>query len=486
MSSPNIVWFCADQLRWDAISGYGNPHIHTPSIDRLMATGTTFDRAYCQNPLCTPSRASFLTGRYPRSTRVSYNGNLTFSKDETTVTKLLADSGYVCGLAGKLHLTACSKRKEEGAPYGYSFFQWSHHPFDSWPEGGNAYQDWLRAEGVDWYTEYGSTFHDWRPPVLPIPLPDNIHGIRPEYHQTTWCVSEAIRFIRQSEGKPWCVSVNLFDPHPPFDPPDVYKEKLDAAQMPLPLWKEGELDNKPCAQRDSYERTNANGIIPPTAALSSDEKREVTRDYYAEVLLLDDQLGRLLDYLEETGQRENTIVVFTSDHGEMLGDHGIYWKGGFFYEGLVHVPLVFSCPGLIREGVRSNALVELVDIAPTLLELTGRPIPQAVQGRSLAGLLTGGSALDHHKDGVYAEYYYSAAGLVPVCATMYFDGRYKVVVHHNGPVSELYDLEADPSEFDNLWDRPEARMLREEMVLKCFNHAVACNIDTVLGNSGTF
>ena len=110
MSSPNIVWFCADQLRWDAISGYGNPHIHTPSIDRLMATGTTFDRAYCQNPLCTPSRASFLTGRYPRSTRVSYNGNLTFSKDETTVTKLLADSGYVCGLAGKLHLTACSKR----------------------------------------------------------------------------------------------------------------------------------------------------------------------------------------------------------------------------------------------------------------------------------------------------------------------------------------------------------------------------------------
>ena len=130
--------------------------------------------------------------------------------------------------------------------------------------------------------------------------------------------------------------------------------------------------------------------------------------------------------------------------------------------------------------------MELVDIAPTLLELTGRPIPQAVQGRSLAGLLTGRSAPDHHKDGVYAEYYYSAAGLVPVCATMYFDGRYKVVVHHNGPVSELYDLEADPSEFDNLWDRPEARMLREEMVLKCFNHAVACNIDTVLGNSGTF
>lgn len=486
MENYNIVWFCCDQLRYDCIGGMGNPHISTPNIERLMATGTTFERAYCQNPLCSPSRASFLTGRYPQSIRVNYNGNLVFSKDETTVTKMLADSGYTCGLAGKLHLTACSKRLEEGEPYGYSFFEWSHHPFDSWPEGGNGYQDWLRREGVDWYTEYGAPFHDWRPPKIPIDLPDRISGIRPEYHQTTWCVNETIRFIEETEEGPWCISVNPFDPHPPFDPPVCYKEKLNVSDMPLPLWKEGELENKPFAQKDSFERTNANGLIPPTCGLSDEEKREVTRDYYAEILLIDDQLGRLIDYLEEKGLREKTIIIFTSDHGEMLGDHGVYWKGGFFYEGQVHVPLIFSCPGLIKEGLRSEALVELVDIAPTLMDLTGREVPRAMQGKSLKGILTGEADPGYHKDSVYTEYYYSAGGLIPVCATMYFDGRYKIAVYHNSEVSELYDLETDPNEYDNLWNKPEYKELQADLVLKCFKRAIEGNLDYVLGNSGTF
>ncbi len=486
MKDYNIVWFCCDQLRYDCVGGMGNPHISTPNIERLMATGTTFERAYVQNPLCSPSRASFLTGRYPRSTKLCYNGNLQFSKDEKTVTKLLADDGYVCGLAGKLHLSACSKRMEEGEPYGYSFFEWSHHSFDSWPEGQHGYQDWLRREGVDWKKEYGSWYHDWLPPRTPVELPERISGIRAEYHQTTWCVNEAIRFIKQSEGTPWCVSINPFDPHPPFDPPVSYKEKLKIEDMPLPLWKEGELDNKPEVQRESYYESTANWMAPPTRVFTDAEKQEMTRDYYAEILLIDDQLGRLIDYLEETGQRENTIIIFTSDHGEMLGDHGIYWKGCFFYEGLVHVPLIFSCPGLIKEGLRSSALVELVDIAPTLMDMTGRKIHYAMQGKSLKGILTGEADPGHHKDSVYCEYYNSGAALKPALATMYFDGRYKVVVYHGEKVGELYDLKNDPNEYDNLWNVPAHKDLRTDLVQKCFDQAIICNVDYILGNSGTF
>lgn len=485
MKPLNYLWICTDQQRFDTIGALGNPHIKTPNLDRLVREGTSFLRAFSQSPMCTPSRASFLTGRYPRSARSSINGNLTFSKDETLVTKILADAGYTCGLVGKLHLTSVHKRMEARTDDGYSTFKWSHHPYNSWPAGMNAYQDWLAEKGIDWLSAYGSSFGDW-PAPKPYRLPDEIHGISPEYHQTTWCAEEALNFMEQSKGKPWCVSVNIFDPHPPFDPPDVYKEKLNIEDMPLPKYTEGELDNKPSEQKDCYENGNAHGIVTPTRGMTDREKRQVVRDYYAEVMLIDDQVGRLIDYLDQTGQRNNTVIIFMSDHGELLGDHGMYWKGGFLYHALLHVPLIFSCPGLIQQGLQSDALVELVDIAPTILELSELPASKAMQGKSFAGILTGKDDPHHHKDCTYAEYYYSAGRLHQVSATMYFDGRYKVIVHHNDELGELYDLETDPCEFDNLWNVPEHQELRSRMVLKCFNHAIECNIDRVLGNTGMF
>lgn len=492
MKQLNYVWFCTDQQRFDTINALGNKAIKTPNIDRLVREGTTFTRAYAQSPICTPSRSAFLTGRYPRTARASINGNVVFSRDEKLVTRDLADAGYCCGLVGKLHLTSAHKRMEARADDGYSYIKWSHHPFDSWAPGINAYQDWLKEKGVDWHKAYDAPFDDWptNTKVKPYSIPDHINGIEPQYHQTTWCVNEAIGFIdkvREEDAcKPWCISINVFDPHPPFDPPKEYKDKLRISDMPLPYYKDGELDNKPAEQKDCYSRGNANGQVIPTSILTDDEKREITRDYYAEIMLIDDQLGRLIDYLDKNNLRENTVIIFMSDHGEMLGDHGLYWKGGFLYESLLHVPLIFSCPGLIKQNLQSDALVELVDIAPTLLELSGLPVPKAMQGRSLKGILVGESDPHHHKDCVYAEYYYTAGRLHQVSATMYFDGRYKVIVHHNGPISELYDLEKDPHEYVNLWDDPDSMELRYQMVLKCFNNAIECNRDCVLGNTGMF
>lgn len=491
MSKYNIVWFCADQLRWDTISGYGNTHIHTPNIDRLMATGTTFERAYSQSPVCTPSRASFLTGRYPKSARASINGNKIFSRDETLVTKTFRDNGYVCGLTGKLHLTSSSARdhQELRTDDGYTYFQWSHMGYDLWDRGVNNYMDWLEEKGVDWHSVYKAPVIDW-PPKSNYPIPARIQGMPDEYHQTTWCVEKAIEFISTSvaedPNRPFCISINPFAPHPPFDPPESFKQRLRIEDMPLPLWEEGELDNKPQSQKDSYFQGGQSGMLRSAVDVTDLEKKENTLEYYALVEHLDYQLGRLIDYLEDSGQRQNTIIMFMSDHGECLGDHGLFWKGGFFYECNVHVPLIFSCPGLIQEGLRSDALVELMDVAPTVLELNGLPVPQYMQAKSLAPILTGKSDPHFHKECVYAEYYYSALLSNKIYATMYFDGRYKMIVHHDDPISEFYDLEIDPCEFHNLWGDPAYRDLIFEYYRKCFDHAIIANEDTVLGEKAIF
>ena len=480
MRRPNILWFCTDQQRYDTISCLGNSYIHTPNLDRLVREGTAFTRAYCQNPICTPSRSSFLTGRYPRTVRGSICGNDHFSKDETLVTKMLADGGYTCGLVGKLHLTSHYRRMEERTDDGYSYIEYSPQPCDDWEPGVNRYMEWLKDKGVDWHKEYRMPC-EW-PPRNGYVIPERIKGMEEEDHQTTWGVEQAMHYIEtRGDDKPWCLSVNIFDPHPPFDPPEAYKKKLRIEDMPLPLWEEGELDNKPFAHKDCYLHGSQNGMVRDTVGMTDDEKRECTRDYYAQIHLIDHQLGRLLDFLEEKQLRESTIVIFTSDHGEMLGDHGIYWKGGYFYEGLIHVPLIFSCPGLISEGVVSPALVELVDIAPTLLEFAGLPVPEYIQGKSLKPLLLGQAPANHHKDRVYAEYYFSTILMHQICATMMFDGRYKIVIHHGEEICELYDLEEDPDEFHNLWNRPGYETLQNRLTRECFDNAILCNIDKVMG-----
>lgn len=453
---PNILWFCTDQQRFDTIGALNNPYIRTPNLDRLVREGVAFTRAYAQATVCSPSRASFLTGRYPRTTRVTKNGAPYFPQDEVLVTKLLADAGYDCGLIGKLHLSGIIDRIEPRNDDGYRVFKWSPAQRDAWPIG-HDYQVWLREQGVDWKTVYQG----------------RNGGVDTPYHQTTWATEEAIKFIRHNSQEPWLLSVNVYDPHEPFDPPKEYRDRYRAEDMPLPKWKEGELANKPRIQQEDYVRGGQGGVGPSVANMTDREKQEYVADYYAMIELVDDNIGKLLDTLEQTGQRENTLIVFMSDHGEMLGDHGLILKGAHFYEGLVHVPLIMSWPGRLQENLVSDALVELVDIAPTLLELAGLDVPYYMQGKSLLPILEGKADPHYHKDSVYCEYYYSLLGSHDnVYATMYYDGRYKLVVYHGEEVGELYDHEKDPDEFDNLWDRPDMLEKKLELMKKSFDASV--------------
>jgi arylsulfatase A-like enzyme len=291
-------------------------------------------------------------------------------------------------------------------------------------------------------------------------------------HQTTWCADKTIDFIEQygRSGEPWMFSMNIFDPHHPFDPPaeylQPYLDKLD--EIPLPNYVEGELDWK-----TEFQRTDHGGAyggqpdLYPFSRMTSHEHKMVRAAYWAMVDLIDKQVGRVLDALERTGQRENTIVVFMSDHGEMLGDHGIYLKGPFFYDPAVKVPLIISWPGVIQENVRSLALVELVDLAPTLLNATGLRAQIGMQGRSLWPLLTGEIPPDTHRADVYCEHYgttHHRSDQESAYATMLRTETHKLVMNHGHNVGELYDLREDPDETYNLWTSPAHAEIKMQLM----------------------
>lgn len=475
---PNILWFCTDQQRFDTIASLGNGHINTPNIDALVSRGVAFTNAYCQSPICTPSRASFLTGKYPSSTHVHRNGNAFFPASETLVTRIFADAGYDCGLIGKLHLSA-AKEYEVRPDDGYRAFYWSHHPTPDYPRG-HDYAEWLQHEkGVDPQDTYSGIANFCG------------EGVPEDLHQTTWCAERAIGFISEERAtdQPWLLSVNCFDPHPPFDPPAEYLRRYRARDLPHPLFRPADIDrNAKFARVDQQSKVAIDPIqgrrVDKEMSLEDRESsayqpplefdgQEVKAAYYAMIELIDYQFGRIVKALEDSGQLDNTIIVFMSDHGEMLGDHGLIYKGCRFFEGLVHVPLIISWPGQFQQGRKSEGLVELLDVAPTLLEAAGLEVPSQFQGRSLKQVLAGEADGASIREYVICEYRDALALPNASHGSMYFDGRFKLVVYHDLGIGELYDLQNDPGEFEDLWDDPECREKRDQLLGRHFDAMMA-------------
>ena len=457
MSQPNILWLCTDQQRFDTIRTLGNNLVNTPNLDQFTTQSASFDRAYCQSPVCTPSRASFLTGRYPRTTRCRQNGQ-SMPPDEVLVSKLFADNGYRCGLAGKLHLASCSEGKvETRIDDGYHDFHWSHHPQPDWPE--NAYTQWLTSKGKTWDELYSGPSTGYVK-----------HGIPAEYHQTTWCAEETIHFLRENAGKPWFFSFNCFAPHHPFDPPTEYLERYNPDDMPLPKVGPGDPQTKPTFQQlDAEWAHNSPGEFH-SSAMTDQDRREVTAAYYAMCEHIDHEVGRILTTLDESDQADNTIVIFMSDHGEMLGDHGIYFKGPHFYEEAVRVPLLIRWPGQFKANHKVTGLTELLDLSPTLLDAAGFDIPERMQGHSLLPQLRGETS-DTKRDHVFSEYYNSWTH-DDAYGTMLRTETAKIVVYHGTNQGELYDLDTDPDEFTNLWDSPDHTDLKLDLMQRSFDASV--------------
>ncbi|HTM47709.1 MAG TPA: sulfatase-like hydrolase/transferase [Bryobacteraceae bacterium] len=447
---PNILWICTDQQRFDTIQGLNNDHIRTPNLKKLMAESVTFAHAYVQNPVCSPSRASFLSGRYPHTTGLRANGQR-IRESERLVTRILADAGYECGLVGKLHLSPCAAgRTENRIDDGYRQMWWSHDLTDTWP-GRNMWREFLRSQGVKWPAAPKS-------PAWGVP-------VDPKVTQTAWCSETAIQFLRQQRSfRPWLMSVNMFQPHHPFWPAKEYYDRYDPEKLPAPAYREGELDAKPV-----YQRVDNGGAYAGTGISfrKTDDltHRQITAAYYAMIEQIDYEAGRMLEALEQSGQAENTVVVFMSDHGELLGDHGIYLKGPHFYDCSIRVPLMIRWPGVSKAGLRSDALVEMTDLAPTLLDAAGIPVPKGMQGRTLTPLLRGETG--RHRDSIYCEHYDSSFLYdPPPMATCVRTKTHKIVYYHGLETGELYDLEKDPGEFENLWTSARARDAREAMMMR--------------------
>jgi arylsulfatase A-like enzyme len=453
----------------------GNSFVKTPNIDKLAGEGALFKMAFAQNPICAPSRASFLTGRYPRTTRLVRNAQ-TIPADEKLISRLLADEGYVCGHAGKMHLSAsspkathwCEKRIDDG----YVYFDWSMHP----PATPICpYTAWLKEHNIEFE----------RRPVKDAEIKEDAinkdhqnehdmqdgnsyisYGMDKETSNTAWIVQRAINFIECNEEleEPWFFTCDIEDPHSPYDPPEEflkpYLDKLD--EIPLPRYTEGELDNKPAFQRIDRDGVYGHGNGNFAASKMSDKDHRLIRAaYWAMVDHIDYQVGRLIESLEKSGQRENTIIVFLSDHGDMLGDHGMYMQGAYFYDEMVHVPLIVNFPEKVKKGIESDALIELTDLAPTLLELAGIEKYAGMQGKSFSNILTGKNSANSHRDSVYYEYYHSipGEGCYIDCGGAYITGirtdEFAITCPHTLDCGELYDLTKDPGMVKNLWDDPE-------------------------------
>ena len=471
---PNILWYCSDQQRFDTIGALNNPHVHTPRLDAFMKESVTFDYAYCQSPICTPSRTSFLTGMYPSAVGVNGNGNDTWPAhyEDRLVTNMLSRAGYDCGLVGKLHLAGAANGRESRVDDGYDYFQYSHAPKGA-NVRGHDYAEWIRDQGADpeaLLADYeketyrlGAKLKSFGGLYEPTAENDNVP---PELHQTHWCTQKSIAFInrKRRENQPWLLSVNPFDPHPVFDPPYEYYRRFNAEEMPGAHFEDGDLEHQ-----QMLTDADVDFQSKPEHPEDRDHKR-VQAAYYAMIEQIDHEFGRLIDYLDESGERDNTIVVFMSDHGEALCDHGLVLKGCRFFEGSVRVPLMISWPQAYRKDVVSDALVELTDLVPTFLAAAGLETPHWVQGKSLTSILDGSG--ETHREFVRTEFFGAINYPDQTHATMYRDRRWKLVTYHGKNLFELYDLENDPWEHDDLSASADHQEIFHDLLRKSFDAAI--------------
>jgi arylsulfatase A-like enzyme len=438
----------SDQQRPDTIGAYGNGLIRTPHLDRLAAGGALFEQAYCTQPVCTPSRASALTGLFPH-THGARRCNVVLSRAVPTLAELLRPRGYVGGYVGKWHL-GFELRPQRGFDDFWASTEdlYTHHDPQ---EGTSAYHRFLVDRG----------YAPGDPSRMGYPVFNRETAARlpEEVGKPAFTARECIRFLETYGDRPFVLSANFLEPHFPFFGP--FDDLYDPEAIPLPAsWYRAPGPDVPRHYRllrREYATRNPH-------VRSNDERgwKELTARYWGLCSLIDKYTGRILERLDELGLADDTIVVYTSDHGDMMGQLRMVTKS-VQYEGAVRVPLLIRAPGL--QPRRLATPVSLVDLTPTLLDLLGLPVPAHMQGESLAPLLRGGDvAADEAEvfvewnewDGVQ-QVWSPVAGVADpdeaqppsIDARTIRRGRWKLSLYATGE-GELYDLVSDPEETRNV------------------------------------
>lgn len=431
---PNLLLLMTDQQRPDTLRCGGSRLNAMPNLDRLADEGVVFDNCYVQNPLCCPSRYSILTGRYPHSHRVRSNWYAP-REGEISFGHCLGRSGYRTAIIGKMHLTPwqdcfgfdgriiAEAKFDAGCPDDYERFLNKH---------GRSRKDMYNVKD-ETYIRQATAIKSKFPPEL---------------HIDTFVGSGICEYLKHAEG-PFCAIGSFLGPHNPYDPPEPYDRLYLEADLPKRNMRPGEVSGKP---REAYEYINNRLKFPyKTDELTEDQLRLQWAYYLSCCTHIDDWIGRVVAVLKEQGLYDNTVIVFMSDHGDLLGDHGLVYKQ-CFYEQSVRVPLIVHCPAKFKPG-RVADLVESIDVFPTLCELGGAWPGEGVQGRSLLPLLAAEEGYVH-RTAAFSENHFGR---------MVRYKQYKLVYYPGKPYGELYDLERDIEEQVNLWDDPQAGEVKREM-----------------------
>ena len=424
MRRPNVLLIVSDQHQWKKAGCYGHRIVRTPNLDRLAEEGVTFDRAFCANPLCVPARVSLLTGRYSVHNGV-YGLSNTFRDDMPTYAHLFAASGFRTALAGRMHLV--------------------------WNDNRHGFEERLNDE------PYASPFTDndapWWKPVRNKTLAGGIERSGPNesrpWRVDSEAVASALEFIDSTPRaeRPWMLTSCFYQPHTPYDAPREYWDLYDGKDLDLP---EDSLrdDFRPEPMYAMPHRFQGMAESRP----SPEGVRRAVTGYYGSVTCMDAMIGRMLDALERTGQLDNTVIIYNSDHGEMLGEKGC-WHKSVLYNCSAQVPFIVRAPGRCREGARVAAPVSHVDLFPTMAALLGLRLPEELRldGRDLTPLLTRADpGPEWDRRGVLVEY--ADYGVrYPMAA--WLRGRHKLTCAPGFP-PVLNDLDEDPDENVNLAEYP--------------------------------
>ena len=462
---PNILCFITDQQRADHLACYGNPDVKTPNIDALARDGVQFTRSFVTNPVCMPNRSSIFTGLTPQAHGVRENG-MGLNPDIPVLADLLRQHGYRTASIGKLHLN----------PYDYPISpddpRYKHHETlesrQTWQENTKLPTPYYGFETTYFTGGHGATiFGEYQHEVgndvhaqlninhaacTPSGAKDSWKSsIDVNNHYSTKIAQHTINYLQDAQDHPFFVWCSLPDPHHPYMPPAPYANHHNPADIHFnPKRRNGELELLPDYVARSREGRLTVGGLEGGSVITDAEHREILAHTYGMIELVDEQIGRVIQHLKDTNQYDNTIIVFMSDHGDMMGDHWLINKGPFPFEGLLRVPTIWRLPQPMqgKQGT-TDSFISSMDFMPTVLEFAGVTVPGHVQGRSYKGVLTG--EVDAVRDSAYVAYDES-----------YIHDRLRhlrtddwaITCHAYRPDGYLFDLKNDPDELHNLWDDP--------------------------------
>ena len=491
---PNVLIFCVDEMRADHVGCAGQAIVRTPNLDRMAARGTFFQRSYCNNPICMPARASMFTGLLPRDHGLRINGQ-SLRRDLPTLPGVLGRAGYRTHATGKLHLTPWVPKVQPPDVMAYPECRqyWQDELVPKFPEpyygfqsvdfvGGHvsyAYGDyihWLRERGGDptqLTPDRALETPSGAPSCFKMSLPQELHYNR-------YIRDSAIRVIRSSAeaDEPFFIWCSFPDPHVPIAPPEPYCHMYAAQDIPLPVRREGESADLP-----PYYARVLSGEIRPNGSdnrgIRDAHWQEMIALTYGMITHVDHEIGRVLDALEGCGLIDDTLVVFLGDHGDMMGDHGLIWKGPYTFQGCIAIPTIVAAPGRAR-GAVTDALISQIDLLPSVLDFCGIPMPGS-EWKDVATPFERGSVTALHpypgtswlplldgsrrtvRDSVVIENDDPTTGFQVRCLVT---ERYRLTVYPGTGDGELFDLQYDPHELHNLWYRTDRAALKEKLVAR--------------------